>query len=148
MINDRNTPRGNARDLAAWREAIALLAEVHLLVKRFPEGEQAHLGDRLYRAAVAVPASIADGHEMNTRAAFLPRLHSAAAALSELGALLELADQLGHLQPGEAERLEHARKAAAAPLRGLIARVERDLDAGRARHEGSPGRARGGGPEA
>lgn len=99
-------------------------------MKRLPDDEQAHLGDRLYRAAVTVPASIADGHEARTRTGFLRHLRKAFAALSGLGALLELADQLGHLRPGEAERLAGARAAAIAPLRGLIARLERDLDAG------------------
>lgn len=118
---------GRVEDLGVWREAVALLAEVHPLVKRLPADEREHLGERLFRAAVAVPARIADGHDSGDRAFFLDRLRHASEALAELGTLIVLAEQLGHVTPAELAALERARETVAAPLRGLADRVRRDL---------------------
>jgi four helix bundle protein len=115
------------KDLAVWREGIALLAEIHLAVGRFPETERADLGDRIYRSALAVPSKIAEGQETGSRAEFLEHLLLARAALSELGALLATAEQMGCLSPEELESLEQACTNVANPLRGLIDRVRRDL---------------------
>jgi four helix bundle protein len=114
------------KDLAVWREGIALLAEVHLVVKRFPEGERDSLGERLYRAAVTIPSKIAEGQETGSRAEFLAHLLAARESLSELKSLLVAAEQLGCLSQTELESLEGACANVANPLHGLIDRVRRD----------------------
>jgi four helix bundle protein len=119
---------GDYRDLGAWREGVALLAEIHLLVKRLPAHEREFLGDRIFKAAVAVPARISEGQESGDRAEFLRHLRAAGAALSELGTLLILAEQQGHVTPVELESLEQACAEAAKPLRGLLEKVRRDVE--------------------
>jgi four helix bundle protein len=115
------------KDLAVWREGIALLAEVHLAVGRFPDAERGDLGDRIYRSALAVPSKIAEGQETGSREEFLRHLLVARESLSELGSLLVTAEQLGCLSAGELESLEQACMNVANPLRGLIERVRRDV---------------------
>lgn len=115
------------RDLGVWQEAIALLAEIHLLVKRLPEDEQPHLGAQLFQAAVAVPSKIAEGQQCGDRAAFLRLLREAESRLIELDVLLLTAEQLGFLSPAELEALELARRNVLNPLRGLIGKVRRDV---------------------
>ncbi len=119
--------RPGHKDLAVWREGIALLAEVHLAVARLPEAGRGDLGDRIYRSALAVPSKIAEGQDTGSRAEFLEHLLAAREALSELGTLLVMAEQLGCLTPVELESLEQACMNVANPLGGLIDRVRRDV---------------------
>jgi four helix bundle protein len=122
-----NSGRAGHKDLAVWREGIALLAEVHLAVGRFPGSERDDLGDRIYRSALAVPSKIAEGQDTGSRPEFLEHLLVAREALAELGSLLVTAEQLGCLSAEELESLEQARANVANPLRGLIERVRRDM---------------------
>jgi four helix bundle protein len=115
------------RDLGVWQEAITLLAEIHLLVKRLPEEEQSLLGDQLFQAALAVPSRIAQGQQSGDRGRFLRLLQEAGVRLSELEVLLITAEQLGFLTPAELEALEHCRRNVLNPLRGLIGKVRRDV---------------------
>jgi four helix bundle protein len=115
------------KDLGAWQEGIALLAEIHRVVGRFPEQEREDLGERIYRAAVAVPARISEGYDCRNREEFLGLLLAAQAGLTEVETLLAAAEQLGCVSPAELERLEQACADAAKPLKGLIAKVRRDV---------------------
>jgi four helix bundle protein len=115
------------RDLGVWREAIALLAEIHLLMRRFPGHERDLLGEQIFRAAVAVPAKIAEGQQYGDRREFLRLLREAGSRLSELEVLLVTAEQLGCMTPGELESLEEYRANVDKPLRGLVEKVRRDV---------------------
>jgi four helix bundle protein len=120
-------PFKDYRDLGVWQEAIALLAEIHLLVKRLPEEEQPLLGDQFFQAALAVPARIAQGQQSGDRGQFLRFLQEAGVRLSELEVLLITAEHLGFLSPAELEALEQCRRNVLNPLRGLIGKVRRDV---------------------
>jgi four helix bundle protein len=115
------------RDLGVWQEGIALLAEIHRMVARFPVREREQLGEQLYRAAVAVPARISEGHDSGHRAEFLRFLLAAQTGLAEVEALVAAAEQLGCVSPSTLERLEQACEDVAKPLQGLIAKVRRDV---------------------
>lgn len=116
------------KDLGAWQEGIALLAEIHRVVGQFQEWQGQRLGEQLFRAALTVPARISEGHDCRDRPEFLRLLLEAQSGLTEVGALLAAAEQLGYVSLAELERLEQACADAAKPLKGLIAKVRRDVD--------------------
>ena len=49
------------RDIGAWKLAHELVLNVYEVTKRFPDGEKFGLISQFQRAAVSVPANIAEG---------------------------------------------------------------------------------------
>ncbi len=120
-------PRKDYRDLGVWQEAVALLSDIHLLVKRLPQDEQILLGTQLFQTALAPPALIAEGQQSGDRNRFLELLRKAGERLAELEALLIVAEQAGQLSQRELEALEFSRRNVLNPLQGLIGKVRRDV---------------------
>ncbi len=56
------------RDLLVWQKAMDLVVECYKVTREFPKDELYGLTSQLRRAAVSVPANIAEGHSRpNTR---------------------------------------------------------------------------------
>jgi four helix bundle protein len=51
------------RDLDVWQKAIDLVVTCYQLTKKFPDNEIYGLTSQLQRAAVSVPANIAEGNQ-------------------------------------------------------------------------------------
>lgn len=64
---------------------------------RFPKTEQYGLTSQLQRAAVSVPANIAEGKGRATTGAYLQHLSIAAGSLAELDTHLGVAQRLGYI---------------------------------------------------
>lgn len=75
-----------------------LVVSVYTLTSRFPQNEQYGLVSQLRRAAVSVPANIAEGAARNGSKEFLHFLSIASGSLSELDTLTELAGKLGFVE--------------------------------------------------
>jgi four helix bundle protein len=98
---------GSYRDLRVWQTAMDLVVEVYSLAKLLPADERFGLGAQLRRAAVSVPANIAEGHGRLLRAEYLHHLSIARGSLKELETLLSIAERLGYIS---ADRLANAAK--------------------------------------
>ncbi len=80
------------------------LAEMaHRLSRRFPKSELYGLTAQLKRAALSVPANIAEGHGRDHLGDYLRHLSIANGSLMELETELLLAQRLGYLAAEEAE---------------------------------------------
>ncbi len=55
------------RDLVVWQKAMLLTEEAYRLAKVMPRSEEYRLTSQLLRAAVSVPANIAEGNARATR---------------------------------------------------------------------------------
>lgn len=113
------------RDLNAWQQAMTLVEHVYALTLSFPPDERFGLTSQLRRAAVSVPANIAEGFARNGSKELLYFLGIAGASLSELDTLLELASRLGYC-PQE-ENLRKAVDDVAGLVMGLSASIRRKL---------------------
>ncbi len=78
-----------------------LVILVYRATSRFPQSEQYGLTSQLRRAAVSVPANIAEGAARNGSKEFLHFLGIASGSLSELDTLTDLSRQLGYLENPE-----------------------------------------------
>ncbi|MEW6679064.1 MAG: four helix bundle protein [Pseudomonadota bacterium] len=85
------------RSLNAWQQAMELVVAVYASTSTFPSNEKFGLASQLQRAAVSVPANIAEGAARNGAKEFIHFLGIASGSLSELDTLLELAHKLGYL---------------------------------------------------
>ena len=93
--------RRSHRSLNAWKQAMTLVVDVYSLTASFPQQEQYGLVSQLRRAAVSVPANIAEGAARNGSKEFLHFLGIASGSLSELDTLIDLARQLGYVEDTE-----------------------------------------------
>ena len=78
-----------------------LVVCVYSITKTFPQSEQYGLVSQLRRAAVSVPANIAEGAARNGNKEFVHFLGIASGSLSELDTLIDLARQLGYVENTE-----------------------------------------------
>ncbi len=113
------------RDLKAWQQAMALVTAIYSASSRFPRDEQFGLTSQLRRAAISVPANIAEGAARNSSKEFLHFLGIASGSLSELDTLVELAHILGYLD--QREELQRQVDDVSGLVMGLAASIRRKL---------------------
>ena len=72
------------RDLRVWQEAMTLAEAVYRLTQTFPPSEQYGMISQMRRAAVSVPANIAEGYGRESRGDYIRFLQIAQGSLKEL----------------------------------------------------------------
>lgn len=86
----------NYRDLAVWQRGMEIARQVYEATKDFPADERFGLTSQLRRAAVSVPANIAEGHARSSTKDYLRFIAIAIGSLAETATFLELSGQLGY----------------------------------------------------
>jgi four helix bundle protein len=117
------------KDIKAWQLAHHLALAVCRATTTFPADVRFGLAADLRRAAVEVPASIAEGSRLRSQRAYVERLNRAEAALARTEALLLVAIELGHLPASLDGTPLAAVEEVGRTLGGLRRSVERDLAA-------------------
>ena len=92
----RESPRTH-RDLIAWQASMVLLVESYRVARQLPEVERYGLAAQLRRAAVSVPANIAEGFGRSGRGEYLRHLSIALGSLRELQTHFEAIPLLEYL---------------------------------------------------
>ena len=90
------------RDLDVWREAVDFVAECYRMTRAFPKGEVYGLTSQLQRAAVSIPANIAEGQGRQHEREFLQHLAIAYGSLAEVETHIQIARRLEYVE-GEKE---------------------------------------------
>ena len=85
------------RDLIVWQRAMDLVALAYEAARTFPPAERFELSRQLQRAAVSIPANIAEGHARIHRGDYLHHLSFALGSLTELETHLAIAERLGYV---------------------------------------------------
>jgi len=85
------------RDLAAWQKSMDLVVELYHLSKQLPKEELFGLTSQLRRAAVSVPANIAEGYGRLHRKEYINHLSIARGSLLETETHLQIAVRLEYL---------------------------------------------------
>jgi four helix bundle protein len=110
--------RRKHHDLLAWQQSIALVKTVYRLTADFPREETYGLSSQMRRAAVSVPANIAEGIARNSRKELLQFLSIARGSLSELETYIVVAKDLRFAR--DTEEIENAVDRVFSLLGGLI----------------------------
>ena len=92
MLVDRYSPSSlknlsnmkNYKQLDAWQVAMSLVKEIYLATKKYPKEELYALTSQTKRAAVSVPANIAEGLGRQYKKDTLQFLHISRGSLYEL----------------------------------------------------------------
>ncbi len=85
------------KQLNVWEGSMELTSMVYKLTQGFPAHELYGLTSQIRRAAVSIPANIAEGAARQTKKEFSQFLHISQGSLSELDTLIELARTLRYV---------------------------------------------------
>ena len=107
------------RDLKAWKLGIQLVKAIYGITNRWPDSELYGLVSQSRRAAVSIPANIAEGQGRRTTKDFLRHLSIAYGSLMELETHLIIAAELSYLSRDEFKALEARTFEMAKVLSGL-----------------------------
>ena len=111
------------RNLKAWQHAQRLAVECVKAARQFPDHEQTALADQLRRAAYSVPINIAEGSAKRGSREYLRFLDVARGSLAELETIIEMAKDIGYLDPVEFGRLEALATETSKTLYGLLRKI-------------------------
>jgi four helix bundle protein len=107
------------RELDVWRKAIRLVRGIYELTRSMPDSERYGLISQMQRAAVSVPANIAEGCARDHTKEFLRHLSIARGSLAELETFLIIAHQLGYITLEQGELLSQQANEIGRMLNGL-----------------------------
>ena len=82
------------RDLKVWQEAMTLAEDSYRFSAEFPREELYGLVSQIRRAAVSIPANVAEGYGRNSAGSYVSFLHNAQGSLKELETHLILSQRL------------------------------------------------------
>lgn len=108
------------QDLQVWQEAMELVAMAYRMASQLPQSERYTLVPQITRAAVSVPANIAEGQGSDHRRVFLNHLSIARGSLMELETYVALVQKLGFVTPSSVESLRDRVGTVGRLLSGLI----------------------------
>ena len=83
------------RDLSVWRRSMELAEMIYAPTKGFPKSEEYRMTSQLVRAAISIPANIAEGNARNSREDYARFISIARGSSAELSTLLMLSKRVG-----------------------------------------------------
>jgi four helix bundle protein len=92
------------QDLIVWQKAIELVVESYHLTRKLPSTERFGLVSQIQRAAVSIPANIAEGHGRHFRGDYRQFLSIARGSLKELETHFVISERLGFLTEADLRR--------------------------------------------
>ena len=112
--------RGGFYTIAAWQKGDDLVVKIYKVTQNFPRHELYGLTSQLRRAAVSVPANIAEGSGRRTIRDYIRFLYNAKGSLTELEYLIHISNRLGYLTEDEFRQLREDLRRTAGTLLGFI----------------------------
>jgi four helix bundle protein len=112
------------RDLEAWQRAMALAETCYGLTAELPVEERFSLSVQIRRAAVSIPANLAEGHRRPIRV-YINHVSIALGSHAELETYLELTRRLRFLQESRIVEAEKLLQSVGQLLHGLTRALER-----------------------
>ena len=113
------------KDLRVWQKSMDLAEQDYKATVAMPKTEAYGLTSQLRRAAVSVPANIAEGYGRNSTRSYAHFLKTARGSLLELETQLILAQRVGVQNVNQVGPLTNETDSIGKMLSGLIKSVER-----------------------
>jgi len=107
------------KQLDTWQQGMTLVERVYDVTSAFPAAERYGLTSQIRRAAVSIPANIAEGFCRRGTKAYAHHVSIALGSHGELETCLELAVRLQFLRAADAERLDEMLASVGRLLSGL-----------------------------
>jgi four helix bundle protein len=121
-MSSERSPARSFRDLVVWQKAHAFALSVYRYTESFPEREKYGLAHQLRRAAVSIPANIAEGFGKRSQPEKARFLNIAEGSVEECRYYLILSQDLGYGQSeSQMSALEETSKLLNAYARAIMA---------------------------
>jgi four helix bundle protein len=111
--------------LEVWKKAIDATLCVYKVTESFPKEEKFGLTSQLRRAAVSIPANIAEGAARTSKKEFCHFLSNAQGSASEVETELLIAHRLGYVSDGDYQPLLNSVDEIGRMLTGLSQQLRR-----------------------
>jgi four helix bundle protein len=108
------------RDLELWQRAMDLVVDCYAAARTFPDCEVYGLVSQIRRAAVSIPANVAEGQGRQHRPEFIQHLSIAYGSLTELETHIQIARRLNYLNDDNEHRLLQRTGEVGRLLNGLL----------------------------
>ena len=105
-MGDSKPKIGHFTDLVVWQEAHNLVLRIYDLLDHFPEREKYALVQQLIRAAVSVPANIAEGFRRRSKLEKVRFYNIAQGSLAEVTYFLILAKDLNYIENDQRDKID------------------------------------------
>lgn len=115
------------RDLQVWQKSMDFVVNCYQFTAKFPKSEIYGLSSQLQRAAVSIPANIAEGHGRRYTKPFLNHLSISYGSLMETETHLQIAERLHYLDHATLSKLLEQSAEIGRMTNGLIDSLERRL---------------------
>jgi four helix bundle protein len=116
------------RDLQVWQKAMDLVVESYKVVNLLPRNEVYSLATQIQRAAVSIPANIAEGHGREHLGDYLHHLSCANGSLMELETHFLIASKLSYITEPQLESVLGHTSELGRMLSGLINKLKARRD--------------------
>ncbi len=117
------------RELEVWQKSHAVVLEIYRATAEFPSTEKYGIVSQLRRAAMSIPANIAEGFGRRGTKEFLQSLAIASGSLEESRYFLLLSNELGYLSTDKYKALE-SRCDSVGQMLGALSRSLRERSEG------------------
>jgi four helix bundle protein len=112
------------RDLEVWQKAMDLVVEAYRVAGLLPKSEAYGLTSQIQRAAVSVPANLAEGHGREHLGDYLHHLSVANGSLMELETHILVAGRLSYPQQDQVNQILELSGEVGRMLAGLIRKLK------------------------
>ncbi len=114
--------------LDAWKRSIDFVVDVYKMTDTFPKEEKFGLTSQIRRAAVSIPANIAEGAARKSDKEFLQFLSIAQGSASEVETEVLIAHRLGFLEKQNYESLRDSLNDIGRMVTGLSNHLKRKME--------------------
>ena len=111
------------RDLVVWQQAMDFAAAIYEATKNWPKEEVYGLTSQVRRAAVSVPANIAEGYGRENRGSYQQFLRIAQGSLKEVETHMLIAERVGIASSNSVQPLLEMSESVGKLLRLLIRKL-------------------------
>lgn len=114
-------------NLEAWKKAMDFVVDVYRATDAFPKEERFGLTSQIRRAAVSIPANIAEGAARQSKREFVRFLSIAQGSASELETELVIGQRLGYIKDNVVIELSNALDVIGRLIMGLSNHLKRHV---------------------
>jgi four helix bundle protein len=111
------------KDLFVWQKGIELVNNIYKATKKFPKDELYSLTSQIRRAAISIPANIAEGWRGTTKN-YIQFLEISRGSLFELNTLITIPYNQEYISKGTCDEIENNLNETGKMLNALIAKLE------------------------
>ncbi len=119
-----NTKIESFKDLIVWQKGIELVNEIYKVTKPFPKEEMYGLSSQIRRAAISIPANIAEGWGRGTTKNYIQFLEISRGSLFELNTLIIISYNQEYLNREICDEIENKLNETGRMLNALITTLE------------------------